>query len=69
MRVKAVRTYEVWIASFPGFHQRRQVSDNGGSVPRWRKDGRELFYLALDGKMMAVDVTPGSTISKGRPLP
>ena len=32
------------------------VSRGGGTAPRWRGDGRELFYLAPDGKMMAVDV-------------
>jgi Tol biopolymer transport system component len=35
------------------------VSRGGGAAPRWRGDGRELFYLAPDGKMMAVEVTAG----------
>jgi len=39
------------------------VSTNGGSQPRWRGDGRELFYLALDGTMMSLrtadPATPG----------
>ena len=33
------------------------VSHGGGTAPRWRGDGRELFYLAPNGKMMAVEVT------------
>jgi Tol biopolymer transport system component len=32
------------------------VSTNGGVQPRWRADGRELFYVALDGRLMAVDI-------------
>jgi Tol biopolymer transport system component/DNA-binding winged helix-turn-helix (wHTH) protein len=35
---------------------KRQVSTRGGTTPRWRRDGKELFYAASDGKLMAVDV-------------
>jgi Tol biopolymer transport system component len=34
-----------------------QISSGGGRQPRWRHDGKELYYLALDGKLMAVDIT------------
>jgi len=47
---------EVYIAAFPGFTEKRRVSNDGGCQVRWRKDGRELFYLNLDGKLMSVDV-------------
>ncbi len=50
---------EVHVASFPGFNQGRQVSLGGGGVPWWRADGRELFYMSTDGKVMSVAVTPG----------
>ena len=33
------------------------ISRDGGTQPRWRRDGKELFYVSLDGKMMAVDVS------------
>ena len=33
-----------------------QVSSTGGSVPRWRRDGKELFYLSADNKLMAATV-------------
>ena len=36
------------------------VSKSGGSSPRWRGDGKELFYLTPNGTMMSVEVTPGS---------
>ena len=50
--------YEVWVAAFPGFNQRRQVSARGGGQPFWRGDSRELFYLTADGRMMSVAVMP-----------
>jgi hypothetical protein len=39
---------------------RWQVSQNGGSYPRWRADGKEIFFLAPDGKLMAADVELGA---------
>jgi Tol biopolymer transport system component len=47
---------EVYLGALPGPAAAVQVSPNGGSAPRWRRDGRELFYLAEDGALMAVDV-------------
>ena len=44
------------------------VSRGGGSAPRWRGDGRELFYLAPGGKLMAVDVITGPRFQSGTPL-
>ena len=38
-----------------------QISPAGGSKPRWSRDGRELFYIARDGKLMAVPVTSGTS--------
>jgi eukaryotic-like serine/threonine-protein kinase len=56
---------EIFVAAFvPG--QRagvpRQISANGGTMPRWRRDGRELYYWALDGKIMAVDVDGAGSV-------
>ena len=53
--------WEVFAEPFPLSGSRRQVSMDGGSQPVWRRDGRELFFLAPDGKLMAVSVTPGAT--------
>ncbi len=36
-----------------------QVSTGGGREPRWRRDGKQLFYLAPDNKLMSIDVKPG----------
>jgi len=50
---------QVYVATFPGFGARRQVSAAGGCQPRWSRDGRELFYLTLDGKLMSVEFRAG----------
>jgi Tol biopolymer transport system component len=44
-----------------------RVSQAGGTNPRWRADGQELFFAAVDGTIMAVDVTLGGTFQAGRP--
>jgi serine/threonine protein kinase len=49
-------TDEVYIRSFPGAGGKWQVSTTGGTDPRWRRDGKELFYLAPDSKLMAVAI-------------
>jgi Tol biopolymer transport system component len=49
-------TYEVYVRPFPPGPGKWQVSRQGGSQPRWRRDGKELFFLATDRKLMAVDV-------------
>jgi len=52
--------WEVFVASFPAFHSTMQVSQAGGVQPRWRGDGRELFFLDFEGAMMSVTVDRGS---------
>jgi hypothetical protein len=45
------------------------VSRGGGTEPRWRGDGRELFYLAPNGKMMAAEASAGQELRVGAPAP
>ena len=45
---------QVYVQSFPTLTGHWQVSPDGGTQPRWRRDGKELFYLAPDRKLMAV---------------
>jgi Tol biopolymer transport system component len=53
---------EVVVQSFPKPGARWQVSPGGGSQPQWRRDGKELFYLARDNKLMVIDIdTNGRT--------
>jgi eukaryotic-like serine/threonine-protein kinase len=51
---------EVYVESFPAHGGKQQISLMGGYGPRWRADGRELFYYSLDGKLMAVSVGGGA---------
>ena len=53
---------EVYVQPFPGPGERVRVSTDGGSQPRWKKDGSELFYLSLDGKLMAVGIRLGPSL-------
>jgi hypothetical protein len=46
------------------------VSQTSGAYPRWRRDGKELFYLRLDGELMAADViSSGAAFEHGTPKP
>ena len=51
---------QIYIQPFPGPGGRRQVTTAGGSQPRWRPDGKELFYVGLDGRLMAVPIAVGA---------
>jgi eukaryotic-like serine/threonine-protein kinase len=63
-------TSQVYVRPFLASGGQRMVSTNGGSLPKWRADGKELFYLGADRKLMAVDVNEGdSTITFGSPKP
>ena len=46
--------WEVYVGKFPGGGGRWQISASGGVEPRWRPDGKELFYVSPDGTLMAV---------------
>ena len=51
--------FEVMVQTFPVSDRKWQVSTAGGYEPRWRGDGRELYYLSADRELMAVSVEPG----------
>jgi eukaryotic-like serine/threonine-protein kinase len=57
--------FEVTVIPFPPTGEKWPISTGGGAQPTWRKDGRELYFLALDGTLMAVDVSPGKTFVWG----
>ena len=48
--------FEIYAAPFPEPGGKFQISSSGGIHPRWRRDGREIFYVALDRKLMAAEV-------------
>ena len=61
--------WEVYVTSFPAAQGKWQVSSGGGEQPRWRGDGKELFYLSSDGKVMSTPVTEGANFDVGAPVP
>lgn len=60
---------EVYVRDFPVGARKWRVSTEGGHLPVWRRDGRELFYLAPDGTLMSAAVIPGHEFSAGTPHP
>ncbi len=59
---------EIYLTTYPGITDTWPVSTTGGHNPRWRADGRELFWACADS-IMAVDVDPadGASVRLGRP--
>jgi dipeptidyl aminopeptidase/acylaminoacyl peptidase len=60
--------YEVYVAPFPPTGQQSRVSTDGGVNARWSRDGRELFYLGGDGRLMAAPFRAGSSVTPAAPL-
>ena len=62
--------YEVYVRTFPETGGNLQVSATGGAQPRWGPDGKELFYVAQDSRLMAVSIRPtGEARSLGAGAP
>ena len=58
---------EVYVARFPEQDGKRQISSDGGYQPRWRPDGKELYFVGADRKLMAVEVSLSeSSMNVGR---
>jgi Tol biopolymer transport system component len=59
---------EIYVQSFPpGGARPVRISSDGGMSPRWRADGRELFYISRDDRLIAVDIKAGLTVEHGPP--
>ena len=61
--------WEIYVTSFPSAAGKWQVSRGGGTEPRWRGDGKEIFYIGPGGMLMAVPVNGESTFATGTPAP
>ena len=61
--------WEIYVTTFPGAAGKWQVSSGGGVEPRWRGDGKEIFYIGSTGMLTAVPVNAGATFSSGTPTP
>jgi Tol biopolymer transport system component len=58
--------FEIYVSPFSRRTEKHQISTNGGSRPRWRQDGKEIFYEAMDGRLTAVEVrVSGETVDMG----
>jgi eukaryotic-like serine/threonine-protein kinase len=58
---------EVYVEAAPPNSGKWQISIEGGGGPRWRRDGRELYFLSTDQKLMSVDTSLSPTFSAKRP--
>jgi len=58
---------QVYVQPIPATGAKWQVSTAGGDQPRWRRDGKELFYISGDEKLTAVPVKSGTNFEAGSP--
>jgi eukaryotic-like serine/threonine-protein kinase len=61
--------WEIYVTTFPAAAGKWQVSRGGGAEPRWRGDGKEIFYLGPTSRLMAVPIEASQTFSSGAPAP
>jgi eukaryotic-like serine/threonine-protein kinase len=61
--------WEVYVTSYPSAAGKWQISRGGGNEPRWRGDGKELYYVAPGGVLTAVPVNGEGTFSSATPVP
>jgi Tol biopolymer transport system component len=59
---------EIYLARAEGDGEKSRISPAGGRLPRWRRDGREMYYVGPDDSVMAVPITPGSRLRAGAPV-
>jgi Tol biopolymer transport system component len=60
---------EIYVALTEGGGEKKRLSPAGGRKPRWRADGKELYYVAPDGTVMAVPIAPGPSLESRAPMP
>ena len=60
---------QIYVQTIPAGGAKRQVSTTGGDQPRWRRDGKELFYISADRKLMAAPVKTDAGFEAGSPQP
>jgi hypothetical protein len=61
--------WEIYVTTFPGAQGKWQVSPGGGTEPRWRGDGKEIFYVDPKGMLIAVTVNTDGTFTTGAGSP
>ena len=58
---------EIYVQPYPADGDKWLVSTDGGIQPRWRADGKELFYLTADDRVMTAEIEAGETFQPGVP--
>jgi Tol biopolymer transport system component len=61
--------WEIYVTTFPTAAGKWQVSRGGGTEPRWRGDGKEIFYIGAGSTLTAVPVSSAGTFAAGNPTP
>src|SRR5271156_3822507 len=61
--------WEIYVTTFPTAAGKWQVSQGGGTEPRWRGDGKEIFYIGADSPLTAVPVSSPGNFASGNPTP
>jgi len=60
--------FEVYVAPLSGPGAKLQISTAGGTHPRWRRDGKEIFFIAPDNRLMVAEVTLTGNTSRSGPI-
>ena len=60
---------EIYAALTDGGGGKRRISPSGGKRPRWRRDGKELYFIAAGGVLTAIPVASGPALDVGAPVP
>jgi Tol biopolymer transport system component len=60
---------EVYVQAFPGPGGKWQISTAGGRTPKWRRDGKQLFYFGSDGRLTVAEVRLSPSFESGSPAP
>ena len=61
--------FQIYVQTVPLSGAKYQISSSGGTEPQWRRDGKELYYVSAEQKLMAVAVKLGATVEAGTPQP
>ena len=58
---------QIYVQTIPASGAKYQISTAGGTQPSWRRDGKELFYVSSDNKLMAAPIALGARVDSGTP--